>query len=148
MAIQSAVACSEAKDGGLLVSWQLMGCVLVWVVSSSLAVGDGFLFITDKSFDFSVWQIRRASFPLASCSAMSFLLCISMCGLCRKHHSWCAAFESSNSRPPGGSCCFESSSSRPTDCSCCFESSNSRTTEGFRCFESSNSRPTEGFLLF
>ena len=24
MAIQSAVACSEAKDGGLLVSWQLM----------------------------------------------------------------------------------------------------------------------------
>ena len=32
MAIQSAVACSEAKDDGLLVSWQLMECVLVWVV--------------------------------------------------------------------------------------------------------------------
>ena len=56
MAIQSAVACSEAKAGGLLVSWQLMECVLAWVVSSSLAVGDSFLFITDKSFDFSVEQ--------------------------------------------------------------------------------------------
>ena len=44
MAIQSAVACSEAKDGGLLVSWQLVECVLVWVVSSSLVVADGFLF--------------------------------------------------------------------------------------------------------
>ena len=54
MAIQSAMACSEAKDGGLLVSWQLMECVLVWVVSSSLAVEDGFLFIIDKSFGFSV----------------------------------------------------------------------------------------------
>ena len=51
MAIQSAVACSEAKDGGLLVSWHLMECVLVWVVNSSLAVEDGFLSITDKSFD-------------------------------------------------------------------------------------------------
>ena len=30
MAIQSAVACTEAKDGGLLVSWQLIVCVLVW----------------------------------------------------------------------------------------------------------------------
>ena len=38
MAIQSEVACSEAKDDGLLVSWQLMECVLFWVVSSSLAV--------------------------------------------------------------------------------------------------------------
>ena len=57
MAVQSAVACSEAKDGGLLVSWQLMECVLVWVVSSSLAVEDGFLFIMDKSFDFSVGQM-------------------------------------------------------------------------------------------
>ena len=57
MAIQSAVAWSEAKDGGLLVSWQLMECVLVWVVSSSLAMEDGFLFITDDSFDFSVEQI-------------------------------------------------------------------------------------------
>ena len=57
MAIQSAVACSDAKDGGLLVSWQLMVCVLVWVLSSSLAVEDGFLLITDKSFDFSVGQM-------------------------------------------------------------------------------------------
>ena len=48
MAIQSAVDCSEAKNGGLLVLWQLMECVLVWVVSSSLAVEDGFLFITDE----------------------------------------------------------------------------------------------------
>ena len=47
MAIQSAVACFEAKGGGLLLSWQLMECVLVWVVSSSLAVEDCFLFITD-----------------------------------------------------------------------------------------------------
>ena len=52
MAVQSAVACSEAKDDGLSVSWQLMECVLVWVVSSSLAVEDGFLLITDRSFDF------------------------------------------------------------------------------------------------
>ena len=50
MAIQSAVACSEAKDDGLLVSWQLMECVLVSVVSSSLAVEDGCLCIKDKSF--------------------------------------------------------------------------------------------------
>ena len=50
IAIQSAVACSDAKDDGLLVSWQLMECVLVWVVPSSFAVEDGFLFITDKSF--------------------------------------------------------------------------------------------------
>ena len=49
MAIQSAVACSEAKDGDLLVSWQLMECVLVWVVSSSRTVEDGFLSIMDKS---------------------------------------------------------------------------------------------------
>ena len=54
MAIQSAVACSEAKDTGLLLSRQLMERVLVWVVSFSLAVEDGFLFIMDKSFDFSV----------------------------------------------------------------------------------------------
>ena len=38
-------------------SWQLMECVLVWVVSSSLAVEDGFLSTMDKSFDFSVGQI-------------------------------------------------------------------------------------------
>ena len=48
MAIQSAVACSEAKDGCMLVSWQLMECVVVWFVSSSLAVENGFLFIMDK----------------------------------------------------------------------------------------------------
>ena len=40
MDIQSAVACSEAKGGDLLVSWQLVECVLVWVVSSSLAIND------------------------------------------------------------------------------------------------------------
>ena len=51
MAIQSAVACSEAKDDGLLVSRQLMERVLVWVISFSLAVEDGFLFIMDKSFN-------------------------------------------------------------------------------------------------
>ena len=34
MAIQSAEACPEAKDGGLLVLWQPMECVLVWAVSS------------------------------------------------------------------------------------------------------------------
>ena len=56
-AIQSAVACFEATDDGPLVSWQLMECVLVWVVSSSPAVEDGFLFSTDKSFDFSVGQM-------------------------------------------------------------------------------------------
>ena len=57
MAIQSAVACSEVKDDGLLVSWQLMECVLVWVVSSSLAIGGGFLLVADKSSDFSVGQM-------------------------------------------------------------------------------------------
>ena len=57
MAIQSAVACSEVKDSGLLVSWQMMECILVWVVTSSLAVEDGFLFIMDKSFDFSAGQM-------------------------------------------------------------------------------------------
>ena len=57
MAVQPAVACSEVTDCGLLVSWQLMECVLVWVVSSSLAVEDGFLFIMDRSFGFSIRQI-------------------------------------------------------------------------------------------
>ena len=57
MAIQSAVACSEAKDDGLFVSWQLMECVVVWVVSSSLAVEEDFLFIMDEGFDFSVGYI-------------------------------------------------------------------------------------------
>ena len=68
MAIQSASACSEAKDG-LLVSWQLMECVLVWVVSSSLAVEGGFLLVKDKSFDFSVGQMRWScsfSLPLSA----------------------------------------------------------------------------------
>ena len=41
IAIQSAVACSEVKDDGPLVLWQLMECVQVWVVSFSLAVEDG-----------------------------------------------------------------------------------------------------------
>ena len=57
MAIQSAVAYSETKDDGPLVSWQLMECVLVWVVSSSPAVEGGFLFVKHKSFDFSVGQM-------------------------------------------------------------------------------------------
>ena len=54
MAVQSAMVCSEEKDGGLLVPWQLMECILVWVVPSSPAVEDDFLFIIDKRFDFSV----------------------------------------------------------------------------------------------
>ena len=57
MAIQSTVASSEAKYDGLLVSCQLMECVLVWVVSFSLAVEDGFLLIMDKSLDFSEGQM-------------------------------------------------------------------------------------------
>ena len=59
MAIQSTGACSEAKDDGLLMSWQLMECVLVWVVSSSLAVEDCFLLIMENSFDFSAGQMWR-----------------------------------------------------------------------------------------
>ena len=51
MAIQSAVACSEAKDDGLLVSRQLMERVLVWVVSFSLAVEDGCLCIVQKAMN-------------------------------------------------------------------------------------------------
>ena len=43
MVIQSAVACSEAKEGGLLVSWELMECVLVWAVCFSLGLEDEFL---------------------------------------------------------------------------------------------------------
>ena len=39
-----------------------MECVLVLVVSSSLAVEDGFLFITYKSFDFSVGQMMSCVF--------------------------------------------------------------------------------------
>ena len=67
MAIQSAVACSEVKDDGLSVSCQLMERVLVWVVSFSLAVEDGFLFIMDESFDFSVGQMRRGLLFFPSC---------------------------------------------------------------------------------
>ena len=51
------MACSEAKDDGMLVSCQLMERVLVWVVSFSLAVEDGFLFTMDKSF--AACLIRR-----------------------------------------------------------------------------------------
>ena len=54
MAIQCAVACSEVKDCALLVSWPLMERVQVWVISPNLAVEDGFLFLTDKSFDFYI----------------------------------------------------------------------------------------------
>ena len=49
MANQSAVTCSEVKDGSQLVLLQLMECVLVWVVSSSLAVGDGFFLLRIRS---------------------------------------------------------------------------------------------------
>ena len=40
MAFQSSAPGSETEDGSLLVSWQLMVCVLALVVSSSLAVED------------------------------------------------------------------------------------------------------------
>ena len=76
MAIQSAVACSGTKDGGLLVSRQLMECVLVWVVSSSLAVEDDCLFIMDKSFDFSVGQMwwGLLLFPSFSCKLICYFI--------------------------------------------------------------------------
>ena len=32
----------------VLLHWQLMNCILVWVVSSSFAMEDGFLFIMDR----------------------------------------------------------------------------------------------------
>ena len=75
MAIQSAVACSEAKDDGLLVSRQLMERVLVWVVSFSLAVEDGFLFIMDKSFAALVIpdQLVPCYFSSASVSCLQLL---------------------------------------------------------------------------
>ena len=57
MAFQSAVACSEEKDGGLFVLWQLTKCILVLVVFSSFALEDGSLFLTDKSLGFSVRQM-------------------------------------------------------------------------------------------
>ena len=50
VAIQSAVACSEAKGGGLLVSWQLMEYV-------QSCCGKWLSFIIDKNFDFSVGQM-------------------------------------------------------------------------------------------
>ena len=74
MAIQSAVACSEAKDDGLLVSCQLMKYVLIWVVSSSLAMEDGFLFATDKSFDFSVGQMLFDIIPDNGFAKLSLIL--------------------------------------------------------------------------
>ena len=76
MAIQSAVACSEAKDDGLFVSWQLMECVLVWVVSSSLAVEDGFLLIMDKCFDFYVGQMwwGLIHFPYFFCELICYFI--------------------------------------------------------------------------
>ena len=67
MAIQSAVACSKAKDCGLLVSCQLMERVLVWVESFSLAVEDGFLFIMDKSFKRMVDPISFLRCCFVSC---------------------------------------------------------------------------------
>ena len=82
MAVQSAVACSEATDGGLLVLWQLVECVLVYVASSSLAVEDGFLSIMDKSFDFSVGQMLLALllFPFFSCKlTCDFISLMPMC---------------------------------------------------------------------
>ena len=58
MAIQSVVACSEVKVGGLLVLWQMMECILVWVVSSSLAVNNGFLFFyCGQEFSISAGQM-------------------------------------------------------------------------------------------
>ena len=56
MAVQSAVAYSEAKDDSLLVSWQLMECVLVWFYPLVLQ-GKMAFSIMDKSFDFSVGQM-------------------------------------------------------------------------------------------
>ena len=94
MAIQSAVACSEAKDGCLLVSWQLMECVLFWVVSSSFAVENGFLFITDKSFVFSVGQmitLRIARVKSSSCNNNNQLIHSAYkasCGLFSEGNRW------------------------------------------------------------
>ena len=57
-AIPSAVACSEVK---MVVCWccgSWWSAVLVWVVSSSFAVEDGFLFTVDKNFHFSIGQMQ------------------------------------------------------------------------------------------
>ena len=74
--IQSAVACSEAKNGGLFVLWQRMECVMVWVVSSSLAVEDGFLLIMDKSFGFSIRQMwwGLLLFPSFLCELICYFI--------------------------------------------------------------------------
>ena len=83
MAIQSAVACSAAKDDCLLVSCQLMERVQVWVVSFSLTVEDGFLFIMDKSFDFSVGQMRWGLlfFPSFFCELICYFISRMRCVL-------------------------------------------------------------------
>ena len=58
MAIQSAVACSEAKK-----RWWSVGVVAAdgvrpgLVLSSSLVMEDGFLFAVDKNFDFYAGQM-------------------------------------------------------------------------------------------
>ena len=88
MAIQSAVACSEATDDGLLVSWQLMERILVWVVSSSLAVEDGFLYIMDKSFDFSVGQMWWGLFLFPSCVVNAALLYSGQSSAPGFHYIW------------------------------------------------------------
>ena len=64
MAVQSSVTCSEVKDGALLVSWQLMKGVLVWVASSNLAVEDGFLSIMDTSFEYLTIPMPATCFPI------------------------------------------------------------------------------------
>ena len=68
MAIQSAVACSEAKDGGLLVSWQLMECVLVWVVSSSL--------LLPSQIDLWGHHYSSSAFPARSLGSPFFFFCL------------------------------------------------------------------------
>ena len=76
MAIQSAVACSEAKDDGLLVSRQLMERVLVWVVSFSLAVEDGFLFL--------LWiRVLTSTYPsgIIPCLVQNLDCCVGKVGL-------------------------------------------------------------------
>ena len=76
MAIQCAEACSDVKDEGLLVSWQLLEYVLVWVVSSSLAVEDGVLFfITGESFGFSVGQMWWGMLLFSSFFFCFFFFC-------------------------------------------------------------------------
>ena len=78
MAIQSAVACYEAKDGGLLVSWQLMEYVLVWVVSSSLAVEDGFLVISSQQAVKLLFTTAISSTPFLHFNCF-FSVCLKGC---------------------------------------------------------------------